>query len=66
MARRVAEYRAQGYRRFQLKVGGDPLVDIERIRAVSAELEPGDALVADANTGWLMHDALRVVRGARH
>ena len=39
MARRVAEYRAQGYRRFQLKVGGDPLEDIERIRAVSAELE---------------------------
>ena len=24
MARRVAEYRAEGYRRFQLKVGGDP------------------------------------------
>ena len=55
----------QGYRRFQLKVGGDPLDDIERIRKVSAELEPGDALVADANTGWLMHDALRVVRAVR-
>jgi cis-L-3-hydroxyproline dehydratase len=65
MARRVAEYRAQGYRRFQLKVGGDPLVDVERIRAVSAELNPGDVLVADANTGWLMHDALRVVRAVR-
>ena len=65
MARRVAEYRAQGYRRFQLKVGGKPLDDIERIKAVSAELEPGDALVADANTGWLMHDALRVVRAVR-
>jgi L-alanine-DL-glutamate epimerase-like enolase superfamily enzyme len=24
MAKRVAEYRAEGYRRFQLKVGGDP------------------------------------------
>jgi L-alanine-DL-glutamate epimerase-like enolase superfamily enzyme len=65
MARRVAEYRAAGYRRFQLKVGGDPLVDVARIRAAAAELEPGDALVADANTGWLMHDALRVVRGVR-
>ena len=31
---RVAGYRAEGYRRFQLKVGGDPHVDIERIRAV--------------------------------
>lgn len=62
MARRVAGYRAEGYRRFQLKVGGDPHVDIARIRAVAAELQPGDRLVADANTGWLMHDALRVVR----
>ena len=31
MAKRVAGYRAQGYRRFQLKVGGDPMVDIDRI-----------------------------------
>jgi L-alanine-DL-glutamate epimerase-like enolase superfamily enzyme len=65
MAERVAFYRAEGYRRFQLKVGGDPLVDIERIRAVAAELQPGDALIADANTGWLMHQALRVVRAVR-
>jgi L-alanine-DL-glutamate epimerase-like enolase superfamily enzyme len=60
MASRVASYRAEGYRRFQLKVGGDPDTDIERIRAVSAKLQPGDRLVADANTGWLMHEAMRV------
>ena len=65
MAKRVAGYRAQGYRRFQLKVGGDPMVDIDRIRAVAAELEVGDRLIADANTGWLMHDALRVVHAVR-
>jgi L-alanine-DL-glutamate epimerase-like enolase superfamily enzyme len=65
MAGRVAGYRAEGYRRFQLKVGGDPAVDIARIRAVAAELQSGDRLVADANTGWLMHDALRVVRAVR-
>ncbi len=65
MAAKVAGYRAEGYRRFQLKVGGDPDVDIERIRAVAANLLPGDRLIADANTGWLMHDALRVVRGVR-
>jgi cis-L-3-hydroxyproline dehydratase len=65
MARRVAGYRDEGYRRFQLKVGGDPLVDIERIRLVAAELLPGDRLIADANTGWLTHDALRVVRAVR-
>jgi L-alanine-DL-glutamate epimerase-like enolase superfamily enzyme len=65
MAERVAGYRAEGYRRFQLKVGGDPDVDIERIHAVAAKLQPGDRLIADANTGWLMHDALRVVRAVR-
>jgi L-alanine-DL-glutamate epimerase-like enolase superfamily enzyme len=65
MASKVAGYRAEGYRRFQLKVGGDPDVDIERIRAVAAELQPGDRLVADANTGWLQHEAMRVVRAVK-
>ena len=65
MARRVAGYRAEGYRRFQLKVGGAPEVDVERIRAVRAVLEDSDVLVADANTGWLMHEAARVVRAVR-
>lgn len=62
MAARVAGYRAEGYTKFQLKVGGDPDVDIERIRQTSKELIPGDILIADANTGWLMHGAARVVR----
>jgi L-alanine-DL-glutamate epimerase-like enolase superfamily enzyme len=65
MAARVAGYRAEGYRRFQLKVGGDVETDIARIRAVAAELQSGDVLVADANTGWLMHEAARVVRAVR-
>jgi L-alanine-DL-glutamate epimerase-like enolase superfamily enzyme len=65
MADNVATYRAQGYRRFQLKVGGDPDTDIERIRAVAAKLERGDRLIADANTGWLMHEAIRVVRAVK-
>lgn len=65
MAERVASYRAEGYRRFQLKVGGDPDVDIARIRAVAARLEPGDRLVADANTGWVQHEAVRVANAVR-
>jgi L-alanine-DL-glutamate epimerase-like enolase superfamily enzyme len=62
MAASVARYRAEGYRKFQLKVGGDPDEDVARIRAVRAKLKPEDVLVADANTGWLMHQAARVVR----
>jgi cis-L-3-hydroxyproline dehydratase len=65
MAAKVAGYREQGYQRFQLKVGGDPDVDVERIRAVRAVLAPGEVLVADANTGWLPHQAARVVRAVR-
>ena len=64
MAEKVAGYRAEGYQRFQLKVGGDPDTDIARIHAVAATLQPGDVLVADANTGWLPHQAARVVRAA--
>jgi L-alanine-DL-glutamate epimerase-like enolase superfamily enzyme len=65
MAGRVAGYRAEGYRRFQLKVGGDPDTDIARIRAVAAKLQPGDRLVADANTGWVQHEAVRVAKAVR-
>ena len=65
MAARVGHYRAEGYRRFQLKVGGDPDTDIERITAAAAELASGDVLVADANTGWLPHQARRVLAAVK-
>jgi L-alanine-DL-glutamate epimerase-like enolase superfamily enzyme len=65
MAANVAEYRDQGYTRFQLKVGGDPDTDIERIRAARAVLRQSDRLVADANTGWTQHEAMRVVRAVK-
>lgn len=65
MSRNVAGYRAEGYTRFQLKMGGDPDLDIERIRQVRAILQPSDRLVADANTGWTQHEAMRVVRAVR-
>lgn len=65
MANNVAGYRDQGYTRFQLKVGGDPDTDIQRIHAASKVLRPTDRLVADANTGWTQHEAMRVVRAVK-
>jgi len=65
MACKVAKYKSEGYTRFQLKVGGDPDTDIERIHAVRALLSSSDRLVADANTGWTQHEAVRVVRAVR-
>jgi L-alanine-DL-glutamate epimerase-like enolase superfamily enzyme len=47
MAEDVLKFREKGYRRFQLKVGGE------------------DVLVADANTGWIPREALRVVNAVR-
>ncbi len=61
MAAKIAGYSAEGYTRFQLKVGGDANDDIERIRATREVLQPSDRLVADANTGWTRHEAARVV-----
>jgi L-alanine-DL-glutamate epimerase-like enolase superfamily enzyme len=65
MAASVARYRAEGYGKFQLKVGGDPDEDIDRIRACAADLGRGEVLVADANTGWSQHAALRVAAAVR-
>lgn len=66
MALRVKKYRDEGYRCFQLKVGGDADTDIERIQAAAEVTQSGDVLIADANTGWLPHQALRVVRAVRN
>lgn len=65
MAANVAGYRDEGYTKFQLKVGADADSDIARIRLCAKEMRPGDILVADANTGWTMHEAARVVNAVR-
>ncbi len=61
MAEDVKRYRAEGYRRFQLKVGGETEQDIRRITACLDVIGEGEVLVADANTGWRLHQALRVL-----
>ncbi len=66
MAARIAQYRSEGYTKFQLKVGGDADTDIARIHAAAAKLHAGDVLIADANTGWTQHVAMRVVDAVRN
>ena len=65
MANNIAQYRDAGYTKFQLKVGGNPDDDIQRIIASRKVLDQGEVLIADANTGWLMHDAARVAHAVR-
>ena len=64
MAAKTRAEREKGYRIFQVKVGDAPELDIARVRAVAAELREGDRLVADANTKWTKHQAMRFARGA--
>jgi L-alanine-DL-glutamate epimerase-like enolase superfamily enzyme len=65
MAAKIDGYRKEGYKKFQLKVGGNPDQDIERIRQCREILAPSEVLIADANTGWTMHEAARVVAAVK-
>ena len=47
----VEKYKAMGYTRFQLKLGGNYKDDIDRIRACHSALDSQDVLIGDANTG---------------
>jgi cis-L-3-hydroxyproline dehydratase len=59
---RVAEAWAQGVRRFQLKVGGDPRADVASVRAALEVTGDDGVVVVDANGGWSLQDALIAVR----
>lgn len=61
----LESYRAQGYRQFQIKVGANWADDIERITAAVPLLRPGEKAMADANQGWHVDEAMRVVRATR-
>ena len=61
MAQDVLQFKSEGYRKFQLKIGGEPNADIRRVKSVLEVLELEDTLVADANRGWLASDAIRFV-----
>ena len=61
MVEHVRARRAEGVRHFQLKLGADPREDAARVRAV-LETEAADVLVADANGGWRLQDAVIAAR----
>ena len=65
ISERCRHYRAEGYRHFQLKVGGEPDEDIAMIAAASSELRAGERVIADANSGWTMSSAIRVAQAVR-
>ncbi|HXW80364.1 MAG TPA: mandelate racemase/muconate lactonizing enzyme family protein [Acidimicrobiales bacterium] len=62
MAGFVHRSRASGIHRFQLKVGGIPAEDADRVRAVVEATGEGDVIVADANGAWRLQDATVMAR----
>jgi cis-L-3-hydroxyproline dehydratase len=62
MARFVTERAAVGIAQFQLKVGNDPYEDAKRVRRVVEVAGPDALIVADANGGWNLQNALIAVR----
>ncbi len=62
MAAQVQGWQAEGIARFQLKLGADPHEDAARVRAVARVLDDGALIVADANGGWRLADAMVAAR----
>lgn len=63
--RELEAHRTAGYRQFQVKVGADWSGDIDRIRQAASLMHPGEKLLADANQGWRVDEAIRVARALR-
>ena len=62
----VLARRAEGLHRFQLKIGADPHEDAARTRSVVEATGPEDVVVADANGGWGLQDAVVAARALEH
>jgi L-alanine-DL-glutamate epimerase-like enolase superfamily enzyme len=62
MAAYVGARRAEGIHHFQLKLGSHPHDDAARVHAVLAATSDEDIVIADANGGWRMQDAVVAAR----
>lgn len=52
MAKDAATAVEAGYEQIKIKVGGDPAIDVERVRAIDEAVPDDVSLKADANQGW--------------
>lgn len=62
MTKHVVARKAEGTSRFQLKVGADPHDDATRVEAIVGATDANDFVVADANCGWRLQDAVIAAR----
>lgn len=62
MRTRVAECRKKGYVGQSVKIAGEPAADAARIVASLADRQPGEFFIVDANGGFTVETALRMLR----
>ena len=58
----VTRLQEAGIHRVQLKLGGDPVDDASRARAVMDVAGPEDVVIGDANCGWSLRQAITAAR----
>jgi L-alanine-DL-glutamate epimerase-like enolase superfamily enzyme len=62
MQQYVLDRRAEGIHCFEPKIGANPYEDAERVRKVVEVTTADDIIVADANGGWRIQDAIIAAR----
>ena len=62
MLERIDQGRAQGVELFSTKASGDPLADISMYRTLAKSMSERETFLADANKGWSLTGAARVVK----
>ncbi len=63
MVSTLKQKQSEGFSRFQIKIGDEPLEDVERVKALVKCKRPGDVFMADANRGWSKADGIRAASG---
>jgi L-alanine-DL-glutamate epimerase-like enolase superfamily enzyme len=65
MVKTIAAWREGGIHKFSVKISGDPKTDEIRIRKIMAAGHSADDYVFDANKGYTVANALRVMQNVR-
>ncbi len=61
MASEARDLVALGFRTIKMKVGEDPPIDVDRVRAVREAVGPDIAIRIDANQGWTVSQSIRAL-----
>lgn len=66
MAAHASGLKKEGFKIIKVKLGGKPEDDIKRMRAIRSAIGNKIALRVDANQGWSVTDAIKVLNGISH